>query len=120
MRGVSSEGWPLPDWERLLAAERHLQHLVPGTILVGETATAIHAGHRVSMDGDHVMEDLRERFDEVLEAPRVGRRMADRSHPAARPGRADGRRLWLAALASLGEDVDLAAEVPDFYSTTTV
>jgi hypothetical protein len=65
---VSSEGWPLPDWERLLAAERHLQHLVPGTILVGETATAIHAGHRVSMDGDHVMEDLRERFDEVLEA----------------------------------------------------
>jgi hypothetical protein len=65
---VSSEGRPLPDWERLLAAERHLQYLVPGTILVGGTATAVHAGHRVSMDGDHVMEDLRERFDEVLEA----------------------------------------------------
>src|SRR5437762_13796104 len=37
----------LPDWERLLAAERHTQH-------------------RVSMDGDHVLEDLRERFDDVL------------------------------------------------------
>jgi hypothetical protein len=56
----------LPDWERLLAAERHLQHLVPGTVLVGGTAAAIHAGHRVSADGDHVLEDLRHRFDEVL------------------------------------------------------
>lgn len=56
----------LPDWERLLAAERHLQHLVPGATLVGGTAAAIHAGHRVSMDADHVLEDLRDRFDEVL------------------------------------------------------
>lgn len=28
----------LPDWERLLAAERHLQQLVPGAVLVGGTA----------------------------------------------------------------------------------
>lgn len=56
----------LPDWERLLAAERHLQYLVPGAVLVGGTAAAVHAGHRVSMDGDHVVEDLRERFDSVL------------------------------------------------------
>ena len=56
----------LPDWERLLAAERHLQHLVPGAILVGGTAVALHAKHRVSMDGDHVLADLRERFDDVL------------------------------------------------------
>jgi hypothetical protein len=28
-------------------------------------------------------------------------------------------RLWLAALASLGEAVDLAAGVPDYYSSTT-
>jgi hypothetical protein len=56
----------LPDWARLLAAERHLQHLVPGAVLVGGTAAAIHAGHRVSMDGDHVLADLRDRFDEVL------------------------------------------------------
>ena len=58
----------LPDWERLLAAERHLQQLVPGAILVGGTAAAIHAAHRVSMDGDHVLDDLRARFDEVIAA----------------------------------------------------
>lgn len=56
----------LPDWEQLLAAERHLQYLIPGAVLVGGAAAAIHAGHRVSMDGDHVLEDLRDRFDEVL------------------------------------------------------
>ena len=56
----------LPDWERLLAAERHIQQLISGTILVGGTAAAIHAEHRISMDGDHVLEDLRERFDDVL------------------------------------------------------
>jgi hypothetical protein len=55
-----------PDWERLLAAERHLQHLVPGAILVGGTAAAIHVGHRYSADGDHVVTDLRDRFDKVL------------------------------------------------------
>lgn len=54
------------DWEALLAAERHLQALVEGSVLVGGTAAALHAGHRVSLDGDHVEEDLRERFDEVL------------------------------------------------------
>jgi hypothetical protein len=58
----------LPEWERLLAAERHVQHLVPGSVLVGGTAAALHAGHRVSLDGDHVLEDLRGRFDEVLAA----------------------------------------------------
>ena len=55
-----------PEWERLLAAERHLQALVPGAVLVGGTAAALHAGHRRSNDGDHILTDLRERFDEVL------------------------------------------------------
>ncbi len=65
---MPSLGDQRPDWERLLAAERHLQYLVPGAVLVGGTAAAIHAGHRVSLDGDHVLEDLRERFDSVLSA----------------------------------------------------
>ncbi len=58
----------LPEWERLLSAERHLQALVPGAVLVGGAAAALHAGHRRSLDGDHVLEDLRPRFDEVLSA----------------------------------------------------
>lgn len=56
----------LPEWERLLAAERHLQALVPGAVLVGGTAAALHVGHRRSSDGDHVLTDLRDRFEEVL------------------------------------------------------
>ena len=56
----------LPDWEKLLTAERHVQALIPGTVLVGGTAAALHAGHRRSHDGDHVLADLRGRFDEVV------------------------------------------------------
>jgi hypothetical protein len=57
----------LADWERLLSAERHLQQLISGAVLVGGTAAALHAHHRQSQDGDHVLADLRERFDRVLE-----------------------------------------------------
>jgi hypothetical protein len=62
--GVTVED--LPDWEHLLAAERHLQSLVSGAVLVGGTAAALPACHRKSLGGNHVLEDLRARFDEVL------------------------------------------------------
>jgi len=65
MRGAEEA---IPEWEKLLAAERHLQALIPGTVLVGGTAAALHAGHRRSHDGDHVLADLRDRFDDVLSA----------------------------------------------------
>jgi hypothetical protein len=55
------------DWEAVLRAAAELQRLVPGTTLVGGTAAAVHARHRVSDDADHVLSDLRERFDDVLE-----------------------------------------------------
>ena len=56
----------LPDWEQLLSAAAHLQQVLPGATLVGGTAAAIYAGHRVSYDADHVLTDLSARFDEVL------------------------------------------------------
>jgi hypothetical protein len=40
--------------------------VLPGTTLVGGTAAAVYARRRVSFDADHVLPDLRDRFDEVL------------------------------------------------------
>ena len=64
-----------PDLERLaprlrevLASAARLQRLVPDAVLVGGAAAAMHAGHRLSLDHDHVLVDLAERYAEVLEA----------------------------------------------------
>ncbi len=57
---------PLPEWDRILTAAAHLQELLPDAVLVGGTATAIHAEHRLSADADHVLRDLNTRFDDVL------------------------------------------------------
>ena len=56
----------LPDWEQLLAAAARLQAILPDATLVGGTAAAIAAGHRQSLDTDHVVTDLISRFDRVL------------------------------------------------------
>jgi len=76
----------------LLAAERHLQAIVPGAVLVGGTAAALHAGHRKSLDGDHVLEDLRPRFDQVLAAleAAAGWQTSRVRRPLAILGRLDG------------------------------
>jgi hypothetical protein len=55
-------------FEDVLRAAARLQELIPEAVLVGGTAAAHHAGHRVSLDDDHVLTDLKERFDEVLGA----------------------------------------------------
>jgi hypothetical protein len=57
---------PLPDWELVLSAAARLQRILPDAVLVGGTAAAIHARHRHSHDADHVLTDLRARFDDVL------------------------------------------------------
>ena len=57
---------PLPEWEKLLASAAHLQKIVPETVMVGGTAAATFAHHRVSVDHDHTLVDLKARFDEVL------------------------------------------------------
>jgi len=62
---------PTPDaerWERLIdvAAEFGLRH--PEGVLVGGTVAALYAGHRVSLDADFVLTDLRERFEQLVSA----------------------------------------------------
>ena len=56
----------LPAWERLLSAQIIFQSHFPESVLVGGTAAAIHAKHRVSLDADYVLTDLKKRFNEVL------------------------------------------------------
>lgn len=59
---------PLPDWESVLSSAARLQRILPDAVLVGGTASAVHAEHRYSRDADHVLTDLRHRFDAVLAA----------------------------------------------------
>jgi hypothetical protein len=54
-------------WEAVLASLSRLQSVLPDAVLVGGTASALYAQHRQSFDHDHVLVDLRERFDAVLE-----------------------------------------------------
>lgn len=55
-----------PDWERVLSSAARLQQILPDAVLVGGTASAVYASHRVSVDADHVLTDLKARFDDVL------------------------------------------------------
>lgn len=63
---MSKSTAPLPDWELVLSSAARLQRILPDAVLVGGTASALHAGHRFSRDADHVLADLRLRFDRVL------------------------------------------------------
>lgn len=53
---------------QVLESAARLQQVVPDAVLVGGAAAAYYAPHRASFDHDHVLADLRERFDAVLEA----------------------------------------------------
>jgi hypothetical protein len=52
----------------VLASAARLQEIVPGAVLVGDAAAAMYARHRESLDHDHVLADLAERYAEVVEA----------------------------------------------------
>ncbi|MBM4049322.1 MAG: hypothetical protein FJ279_29860 [Planctomycetes bacterium] len=47
-----------PDWERVLSSAAHLQRILPEAVLVGGTAAALYAQHRLSADADPVLTDL--------------------------------------------------------------
>ena len=54
--------------QEVLESAARLQQVVPDAVLVGGSAAALHAGHRVSFDHDHVLADLSDRYEAVLEA----------------------------------------------------
>ncbi|HJQ01956.1 MAG TPA: hypothetical protein VJ851_10165 [Jatrophihabitans sp.] len=56
-----------PEFEQVLESAARLQRLVPDAVLVGGTAAALHAGHRLSYDHDHDHADLQDRFEAVLD-----------------------------------------------------
>ena len=71
-----------PELLAVLESASRLQELVPDAILVGGSAAALYAGHRDSYDHDHVLVDLRDRFDIVLEAlESEGDWVTNRVHP---------------------------------------
>lgn len=56
----------IPLWEDVLSAASRLQEIVPSAVLVGGTAAAFYARHRLSQDADHIVVDLKSKFDTVL------------------------------------------------------
>jgi hypothetical protein len=61
-------GLARPELVRVLESAARLQEVVPDAALVGGSAAAVWASHRTSFDHDHVLQDLSDRFDAVLEA----------------------------------------------------
>jgi len=57
-----------PTLKRVLESAALLQEVVPDAVLVGGSAAALHVGHRDSAVHDHVLTDLVERYESVLEA----------------------------------------------------
>ena len=64
--------------------EAELQRIVPGAVLVGGSAAAFHAGHRQSLDHGHVIADLEDRFDSILDHLEA---LGDWSLARAQPGK---------------------------------
>jgi hypothetical protein len=73
-----------PSFEDVLEKAAQLQELVPGAVLVGGSAAALYADHRRSFDHDHVVADLAERFDTILENLEA---LGDWSMTRAQPGK---------------------------------
>jgi len=108
-----------PRLQAVLRSAAKLQVLVPDAVLVGGSASALHAGHRLSLDHDHVLIDLAERYAEVVEAVEASESWVT-SIRASRPpltllGSLDGIEAGLRQLRRTRplevEDVDLGAGV---------
>lgn len=74
----------MPALDDVLEKAAQLQALVPGAVLVGGSAAALYAHHRESLDHDHVVMDLAEHFDTILENLEA---LGDWSTSRAQPGK---------------------------------
>lgn len=66
MKKKKREKKELSAWEMLISAQTLFQSHFPESVLVGGTAAALHAGHRVSIDADYVLPDLNKKFAKIL------------------------------------------------------
>ncbi len=73
-----------PSLETVLEKAAQLQESVPGAVLVGGSAAALYVHHRQSFDHDHVVIDLAECFDTILENLEA---LGDWSMTRAQPGK---------------------------------
>jgi hypothetical protein len=109
-----------PDWEQVLSSAARLQTILPEAVLVGGTASALYAGHRFSMDADHVIPDLRQRFDQVLADLELvaGWKTARVTRPVQILGNPDGIETGVRQL--IREEPLETIEVERFGQTITV
>jgi hypothetical protein len=54
-------------WQKLLEAAVNFQELLTGSVMIGGSAAAVHLKHRYSFDADHILSDLKENYEEVLD-----------------------------------------------------
>lgn len=82
----------LHEWDDLLSSISHLQEIIPEAVLVGGSAAVLYADHRLSTDHDHVVIDLKSRFNDILNDLEVvsGWKTARVQSPVQILGRLDG------------------------------
>jgi len=74
----------IPTLRDVLTSAARLQQIVPEAVLVSDSAAAFHVGHRLSLDHDHVIADLDDRFETILDHLES---LGDWSTARAQPGK---------------------------------
>ena len=64
---VKSEEIYWQRWQKLIEAAANFQELLTGSVMIGGSAAALHLKHRYSFDADHILSDLKENYEEVLD-----------------------------------------------------
>jgi hypothetical protein len=54
------------EWEMVLSAAARMQQIIPDAVMAGGSAAAVYVEHRTLHDDDHLLSDLRHRFDAIL------------------------------------------------------